>query len=72
MTDLESQLDVRWPIGLLFAVIGFVVAAYGLLAAPQAALPTATGNLNRDWGFVMMLFGLLMLWGGWRAGKRGS
>ena len=70
MSDAESQLDVRWPIGLLFGVIGFVVAAYGLLVPPEAALPAGAENLDRDWGLVMLLFSLLMIWGGWTAGKR--
>jgi hypothetical protein len=72
MTESESQLDVRWPIGLLFAAIGLVVAAYGLFVPPQAALPVGGANLDRDWGLVMLLFGLLMIWGGWNAGRRRS
>ncbi|HXZ20540.1 MAG TPA: hypothetical protein VEG63_11360 [Candidatus Acidoferrales bacterium] len=70
MTESESQLDVRWPIGLLFAVLGFVVALYGLVAPPEAALPDGVRNLDLGWGFVMLLFGLLMIWGGWNAGRR--
>jgi len=72
MTDLESQLDVRWPIGLLFAVLGFVVAVYGLMTAPESSLPDGTRNLDLGWGLVMLLFGLLMIWGGWNAGRRRS
>ncbi len=73
MSEMEPQLDVRWPIGLLFAVLGFVVAAYGLIASPQPASAQAGGaNLDLAWGLVMLFFGLAMLWGGWNAGKRRS
>jgi len=72
MTKGESPLDVRWPIGLLFAAIGFAVAAYGVFASPQAAASAGGRNLDLDWGLVMLLFGLLMIWGGWIAGKRQS
>jgi len=72
MTESESQLDVRWPIGLLFAAIGLVVAAYGAFVPQQASQPAGGGNLDRDWGLVMLIFGLLMTWGAWNAGRRRS
>ncbi len=60
----SSELDIRWPIGLLFLALGVLVAIYGALS-PQT---TRVGNefsvnLNLIWGVVMLLFGLLMTWG---------
>ena len=51
--------DIRLPIGLLFAAIGAIVTARGLLGGPALA----KGGLNIDlvWGLVMLAFGVLML-----------
>jgi hypothetical protein len=54
-------LDIRLPIGLLFAIVGALLTLYGLLG------PTATGqrtlgiNVNLWWGLVLLLFGAVML-----------
>jgi sulfite exporter TauE/SafE len=66
MSD-SPELDIRWPIGLLFAVIGALVAAYGFFTGGQAQ--PADFNLNLWWGLVMLLFGLGLLWGARRASK---
>ncbi len=47
--------DVRWPIGLLFLVIGVLVAGAGLFGA-QPAGP----NIDLGWGGIMILFGAVM------------
>ncbi|MFL5298415.1 MAG: hypothetical protein ACJ798_18710 [Phenylobacterium sp.] len=51
------SFDVRLPIGLLFLLIGALVAAYGAVARPEGA------GLNIDlvWGLVMAGFGALMV-----------
>jgi len=48
--------DVRWPIGLLFLMIGALVVAAGLFGA-QPAGP----NIDLDWGGVMIVFGAVMV-----------
>lgn len=49
-------LDVRLPIGLMFAIIGMLLIAYGMLA------PRVEGaGLNVMWGFVMLAAGALLL-----------
>ena len=50
-------LDVRLPIGLMFAIIGSLLVGYGMLAAHAAG-----ARLNVAWGFVMIAVGALMLW----------
>lgn len=50
-------LDVRLPIGLMFAIIGLLLIGYGMLA-PR----TAGASMNVWWGFALLAFGVLMLW----------
>jgi len=50
-------LDVRLPIGLLFAIIGILLSSYGMLAAR-----TEHASLNVAWGLVMLTVGAVMLW----------
>jgi len=50
-------LDVRLPIGLMFAIIGILLSGYGMLA-PHAE----HAGLNTGWGFVMLAVGAFMLW----------
>jgi hypothetical protein len=68
-------LDLRFPMGLLFTVLGAMLAGYGILgdrAVYQASLGI---NVNLWAGTGMLVFGVLMLAGGWRAmtrkGERG-
>lgn len=55
--------DLRWPIGLLFALFGAILFADGLLAR-RLVLGL---NVNLWWGLVMAAFGAIMLWLAWRA-----
>jgi hypothetical protein len=50
-------LDVRLPIGLMFAIIGILLFGYGMLA-----LRTEGAGLNVGWGLVMLAVGAVMLW----------
>ncbi len=56
-------LDVRMPIGAMFAVIGMLLAIYGLLTSGDRALyeRSLLVNINLWWGVVMFVFGLVML-----------
>ena len=67
MSDPEAELDIRWPIGLLFLAIGALVAAYGFFSSDDAHLRSLGFNLNLWWGLVMLAFGLGMSWGAYRA-----
>lgn len=67
MTDSTPELDIRWPIGLLFAAIGALLVAYGALH-PEGGQRLGL-NLNLDWGAVMFLFGAGLVWGAYRAGR---
>lgn len=56
-------LDVRLPVGGLFAVLGLVLAGYGLATAGDAThyARSLSVNINLWWGVVMLVFGLLLL-----------
>ena len=48
------SLDLRLPIGILFLVIGALLAIYGFL--------TDGMDVDRWWGVVMVGFGGVMYW----------
>ncbi len=54
-------LDIRWPIGLMFTLIGLLLTGYG---AVNAAGSQSLGiNINLVWGLVLLVFGVAMLLG---------
>jgi len=55
-------LDIRFPIGLLFALIGVVLAAFGLLGDQSIYTRSLGLNVNLWWGAVMVMFGAVNLW----------
>ncbi|HEY8995442.1 MAG TPA: hypothetical protein VIM71_12310 [Lacunisphaera sp.] len=57
-----QQLDVRLPMGLLFLVLGLILAGYGLAADPAIYARHSLGqNVNLLWGVIFALFGTAML-----------
>ena len=64
------RLDIRIPIGALFAVLGTLLAGYGLAGGPALAQRSLGLDIDLWWGLVMLAFGALMLWLAWRAGRR--
>jgi uncharacterized membrane protein HdeD (DUF308 family) len=60
-------LDIRWPIGLMFSLIGVLLALFGL-AKPSESM-SLTHNINLIWGIVLLVFGVLMLLGALKGGK---
>lgn len=61
-------LDIRAPIGGLFAVLGLMLAGYGL-AAPASSTKVDI-NIDLWWGLVMLIFGVALLLFARRAMKR--
>lgn len=56
----EKGIDLRFLIGLLFAVYGVILALYGLAVHPQT--PVLQGwNIDFWWGLVSLLFGGIFL-----------
>ena len=64
-------LDIRWPIGLMFSLIGALMAGYGLLTVSDAQLYQCSlgANVNLYWGLVLLVFGGAMLAMAWRGSK---
>ncbi|MDR3378151.1 MAG: hypothetical protein P4M10_05655 [Verrucomicrobiae bacterium] len=54
-------LDIRWPIGLMFTLIGILLTGFG--ATKASASTSLDININLIWGVVLLIFGVLMLVG---------
>jgi hypothetical protein len=65
-------LDLRVPIGLMFLILGLLIATYGFFADPAIYQRSLGLNVNLWWGLVMLVFGLLMLIFGRRAARNGE
>jgi len=61
-------LDIRLPIGLMFTIIGLLLAGFGLLGDKSIYERSLGMNVNLWWGLVMLAFGIVML----VLGRRGS
>lgn len=61
------NFDLRLPLGLIFSFYGFVLTLYGLLSDPAIYKKSLGLNVNRDWGFLLLVFGFWMLWMAHRA-----
>ena len=60
-------LDIRWPIGFMFTLIGALLIIQGLMVGPSAKALDL--NINLIWGIVLLAFGALMLLGASRRKK---
>jgi hypothetical protein len=63
-------LDIRLPIGGMFATVGLMLTIYGVATGGDAPMyARALGvNVNLWWGLAMLAFGLVML----ALGRRGA
>jgi ABC-type Fe3+-siderophore transport system permease subunit len=61
-------LDIRWPIGLMFTLIGVLLSIYGATVKTDHAISLGI-NINLIWGVVLLVFGVFMLLGATRGGK---
>ncbi|HXC35999.1 MAG TPA: hypothetical protein VNV43_09010 [Candidatus Acidoferrales bacterium] len=59
------MLDLRWPIGLMFSLIGALLVIYGAATNSDTAMYAHSlgKNINVIWGIVLLIFGVLMLLG---------
>ena len=57
----EMKLDVRLPIGGMFALDGLVLTVFGLVADQADAVKKSGGNVTLLWGVVLLVFGGTML-----------
>ena len=54
-------VDIRLPIGLMFAVFGVLMSGYGLLSDKAIYARSLGININLIWGIVLIIFGGVML-----------
>jgi multisubunit Na+/H+ antiporter MnhG subunit len=63
-------LDIRTPIGLMFGIFGLLLAGYGLLTRGSDIYQRSLGyNINLEWGVVLLVFGVVMLYLGRKGAK---
>lgn len=53
-----ATLDIRWPLGSIFVLIGAILMLYGWLSGPATI---DAGAINVWWGGLLLLFGACML-----------
>ncbi|MGE5204419.1 MAG: hypothetical protein ACM3PW_02315 [Chlamydiota bacterium] len=54
-------IDIRLPIGFVFAVVGVLLTAFGA-AGNSAIYQRSLGiNVNLYWGLVLLAFGIIMV-----------
>lgn len=61
-------LDIRLPIGAMFAVFGLLLVVYGLVSDKAIYQRSLGMNVNLAWGGVLLIFGVAML----LLGRRGT
>ncbi|HOX58618.1 MAG TPA: hypothetical protein P5205_19980 [Candidatus Paceibacterota bacterium] len=56
-------LDIRWPIGLMFSLVGLLMTIFGFATRGDAEMyQRSLGiNVNLIWGIILLLFGVFML-----------
>jgi hypothetical protein len=65
-------IDIRIPIGLMFLIVGVILAGYGLMTNgdDMYKMHSIGININFDWGIVLIAFSLTMLGLAWNASKK--
>ena len=56
-------LDIRWPIGLMFSLVGLLMTVYGIVTRDDAEMyhRSLDININLIWGLILLVFGGAML-----------
>jgi hypothetical protein len=67
--NMETKLDVRLPIGIMFTLFGAIIAIYGMVSDPAIYQRSLGININFWWGLVMAVFGASFLITAWRASR---
>ncbi len=63
MSSGMGGMDLRLPMGLMFVIIGAIIAGFGAVTNGNAmyAEHSLGININLIWGLVMLAFGAVML-----------
>lgn len=66
-------LDIRFPIGYMFSLLGALLTVSGLINSDASILKRSLGhNVNLYWGLFLIVFGAAMLVLAFRAKKNDS
>jgi hypothetical protein len=60
------NVDLRFPLGLLFLVFGVLLTLFGLFTDRATYERSLFINVNLWWGLMMLLFGAIMFFAAWR------
>jgi hypothetical protein len=65
-------LDICWPIGLMFSLVGAMLTVFGLVtrASEEMYKRSLDININLWWGLILLAFGGLMLFNAWKNSKK--
>jgi hypothetical protein len=55
------NLDLRYPIGLMFTTDGVLLTVFGMLSDKTIYDRSLGINVNLWWGFALLAFGVVML-----------
>ena len=55
------NIDIRLPMGLMFALLGAIIAVFGLFSDPSLYERSLGFNVNLWWGLTLLGFGAVML-----------
>ena len=64
-------IDIKFPIGLMFSILGLLLSLFGLFTTGDNALYSRSLGINVNlWsGLGMLTFGLIMLFFAWKSKK---
>lgn len=63
-------LDIRWPIGLMFLLVGALLVIASFNTDPEQLKRSLGININLCWGASLIIFGGLMTLFAWLGGKK--
>jgi hypothetical protein len=64
-------LDIRIPIGAMFAILGVLLSGFGVYTTSSDIYKKSLDiNVNLWWGLAMLVFGAAMFWFGRRADNK--
>lgn len=55
------RLDLRLPLGLMFAIFGIMLTIYGIVSDRAIYARSLGIDVNLWWGIVLLIFGVAML-----------
>lgn len=64
------NLDIRFPLGLMFGIMGLILVGYGLLSDKAQYARSLGININLWWGAALLVFGAVTLFMASRAAQK--